>query len=158
MLFKEVSDANIHRWLVNVYRKSELDISILKRMVWRVNGTSIEKGESDLSDRLCSVKLATVVNEDTVKQTNALLTAERRITITKFYESFQVNHGIDFSLVWSLSSWKVCAKLVPTTPTDSIKKYHDWERRRLHWEPMKTMAVVQWWWAKEAAFKFLWWR
>lgn len=40
--------ANIHRRLVNVYRKGALEVSTVNRLISRVNSNSREKGETEL--------------------------------------------------------------------------------------------------------------
>lgn len=49
-------------------------------------------------------------NEDKNKQVDSLITAERRITIAKLCECFQVSHGNPCSLVKSLGYSKIFAK------------------------------------------------
>lgn len=64
------------------------------RRVSTVNGTFREKGETYQKE-----KPITAVNGDMVKQINVLITVQRRITIAKLYESFQIYYGCACSLL-----------------------------------------------------------
>lgn len=95
---------------MDVYGNIVLDITTVRRGVSRVIGNPREKWETDLSDRLCRGRPAAAVNKDKDKQ--ALITDNKRISVSKLCESFQVGHGnisnltqpLGYSNVWAVGS------------------------------------------------------
>lgn len=67
---------------MNVYGKVVLDIGTVRIWVSRVNG-NFKKEETDLSNRFHSGRSAAAVNDDKAEQVYTLITADRRIIITK---------------------------------------------------------------------------
>lgn len=94
----------------------------------------------DRKEKLTFV-LATTVNKDKSKQANFLITADRRINITKHCESFYVSHSHAYSLVQSLwitrmlpffmKDWKpaLYVKLLQNSHKSYIHQYKP-ERKR----------------------------
>lgn len=78
---------NIHRMSVNVYRKTALDISTVRRLFSRTNDNPREKEGTDLSDRLHNGSLTAAVNENKANQADVLISVDRSITIAKLSES-----------------------------------------------------------------------
>lgn len=96
-VFGRKSTAIIRR-LVNIYEKSALDVSTLRRLVRLINmaNGNPRRKEADLSDR---DRPASAVNMDMAKQVNALITAYKRITTSKLSEMLLVSHDVGHSLI-----------------------------------------------------------
>lgn len=69
-LFWEEIVKNIHE---NIYRKTALDVSKVRRLVSTVNGNPWEKAETDLSDRPYSGRTVAAIKENKGKEADALI-------------------------------------------------------------------------------------
>lgn len=68
---------------MNDYGKAELNVSTVRRWVNWINNKPREKGETDLSDSLCSGRSAASVNENKIKQAESLITVDKKISTAK---------------------------------------------------------------------------
>lgn len=60
------------------------------------------------------------LNKEEAEHAGSLITADRQIFILKFCERHQLKHASVYSLVFSLSYLKVCAKFVGRMITNSL--------------------------------------
>lgn len=65
--------------LVNIYRKTALDVSTVRRLFSRMNGNPREKEGTDLSGRLHNGSSTAAVNENKANQADVLITVDRSI-------------------------------------------------------------------------------